>query len=228
MTTTVSAGSIASRIDAVRARIRAAAERTNRDPASVTLVAVSKACTAETVAEAWRAGVTDFGENRVVQGAAKAAALAAMGIHPAWHLIGHLQTNKVRAALGSFAILHAVDSERLLRAITDAAESPVRIMIEVNVSGEATKYGVPPAGVAAMLACAEGLPEIRVEGLMTVAPLGAAPQEFRPIFRELRILAAAHGLPRLSMGMTDDFEIAIEEGSTHVRIGRAIFGERKA
>jgi hypothetical protein len=228
MTTTATADGIAGRIDAVRARIRAAAERAGRDPASVTLVAVSKTFPAETVAESWRAGLTDFGENRVAEGATKAAALAAIGIRPTWHLVGHLQANKVRAALDSFAILHAVDSERLLRAIAAAADSPVRIMVEVNVSGEATKYGVAPADVPAMLAHIKGLPKIKVEGLMTVAPLVTNPEETRPTFRELHALAAAHGLPCLSMGMTDDFEIAIEEGATHVRIGRAIFGERKA
>jgi len=221
-------GELAGRIEAVRSRIRAAAERAGRDPASVTLVAVSKTCPAETVAEAWRAGLTDFGENRVAEGAAKASGLAALGLRPMWHLIGHLQTNKVQAALSSFAILHAVDSERLLRAISAAADSPVRIMIEVNVSGEATKYGIAVGDVPAMLTCASTLRRIRVEGLMTVAPQVTNPEEARPVFRELRMLAAAHGLQCLSMGMTGDFEIAIEEGATHVRVGRAIFGERKA
>ncbi len=218
----------AERLAAVRTRIRAACERARRDPASVTLIAVTKTWPASAVAGAWAAGIRDFGENRVQEGAAKAAEVAAMGITPTWHLIGNLQTNKVRLALRTFGILHAVDSERLLRAIAAAADSPVRMMIEVNVSGEPTKHGVVPAELPRLLACAAAQPLARVEGLMTVAPLVAEAEETRPVFRRLRELAAEHGLPRLSMGMTGDFEIAIEECATDVRIGQALFGERRA
>lgn len=219
---------IAGRLGVVRRRIVAACERSGRDPGAVTLVAISKTWPASAVAEAWRAGVTDFGENRVQEGVAKAVELDAAGIRPAWHLVGHLQTNKVRAALGTFAILHAVDSERVLRAVAAHADSPVRVMIEVNVTGEATKYGIAPVDVTSLVAVAGTLPHVHVEGLMTVAPLVVDPEEVRPVFARLRDLAARLGLPALSMGMTNDFEVAIEEGATHVRIGRAIFGDRTA
>jgi pyridoxal phosphate enzyme (YggS family) len=215
---------------AVRERIASACERSGRNPAEVTLVAVSKTHPAADVVAAFNAGVTDFGENRVQEGVAKFGEVARLlggqysGLVP--HFVGHLQTNKVRAALGTFAILHAVDSERLLRAIDAAATSAVRVFIEVNVSGETTKFGVAPAGVGALLEAAQSLPRVRVEGLMTVAPLASDPEEVRPFFRALRELAGEHGLSSLSMGMTNDFEVAIEEGATHVRVGRAIFGER--
>jgi len=230
MSTPSATTTIAGRIEAVRARIVAACERSRRDPAAVTLVAVSKTHPAAEVVAAFDAGMTDFGENRVQEGVAKFAEVERLlggryeGLVP--HLIGHLQTNKVRAALGCFAILHAVDSERLLRAIDAAATSAVRVFIEVNVSGEPTKFGVEPGALGALVETAGSLPRIRLEGLMTVAPLVADPEQVRPVFRALRGLAKEHGLPSLSMGMTGDFEVAIEEGATHVRVGRAIFGER--
>lgn len=227
MTAPAPPGALAERVSAVRERVRIACERAGRNPASVTLVAVTKTRPASAVAEAWAAGIRNFGENRVQEGAAKAEEAAALGIAPTWHLIGHLQTNKVRPALRAFDILHAVDSERLLRAIAAAADSPVRMMIEVNVSQEPSKYGVAPAELPGLLACAGALPGIRVEGLMTVAPAAPDPEASRPFFRALRELAIGHGLPALSMGMTGDFEIAIEEGATHIRVGRAIFGERQ-
>ena len=148
-------------------------------------------------------------------------------MQPTWHLVGHLQTNKARAALDAFDILHAVDSERLLRTISAAATRRASVMIEVNVAGEQTKFGVAPAEVAPLLRVASGLHEVSVTGLMTVAPHVANAEEVRPVFRTLRELAEANGLASLSMGMTDDFEVAIEEGATHVRVGRAIFGERQ-
>jgi len=219
-------GTMSERIAAVRARIAAACDRAGRDPAQITLVAVSKTFPAEAVVAAAEAGVRDFGENRVQEGAVKVAAVGAAGVAPCWHLIGHLQTNKVRAALDAFAILHAVDSERLLRAIAAAARRPARIMVEVNAAGEATKFGVAPGALAALLDVARTLPSVTVEGLMTVAPRASDPGELRPLFARMRALAAANGLRELSMGMSDDYEVAIEEGSTHVRIGRAIFGAR--
>lgn len=225
------AEAIAAGIATVRKRITAACERAGRDPATVTLIAVSKTMPVEAVAAAARAGIVDFGENRVQEGVQKARELRTAGITPTWHLIGHLQTNKVRAAMDAFAILQAVDSERLLGAIAGvasnaAAGAPVRVMLEVNVSGEASKFGVAPSGLAGLLSCARSLPGISVEGLMTVAPASSEPDEVRGVFRGLRELAAEHGLPSLSMGMSNDYELAIEEGSTHVRVGRAIFGER--
>lgn len=217
---------IAARLAEIHQRIERACEAAKRDPASVTLIAVSKTFPASAVAAAFRAGQRDFGENRVQEGVEKAAELAAKGISPRWHLIGHLQRNKVRAALGSFAILHAVDSERLLEAIEAAATQPVRVLIEVNVAGEATKFGVAPGDLDGLLRLAASLQNVRVAGLMTVAPRVSQPEDARPVFRQLRELAERHGLAMLSMGMSEDFETAIAEGSTHVRIGRAIFGER--
>jgi uncharacterized pyridoxal phosphate-containing UPF0001 family protein len=145
---------------------------------------------------------------------------------PVWHLIGHLQTNKVREALRTFRHIHSVDSERLLRAISNQGVEPVDAFLEVNVSGEASKFGFAPAELPAMLALARSLHGIRVLGLMTVAPRAADPDDVRPVFRKLAQLAREHALPHLSMGMTEDFEVAIEEGATHIRVGRAIFGDR--
>lgn len=223
-------GTVAAGVAAVRTRIAAACARAGRDPADVTLVAVTKTWPAEVAAEAARAGASDLGENRVQEALAKVAAWPGGVSPPRWHLVGHLQTNKVRAAVGRFAILHAVDSERLLLAIERAAsEAGIRqkVMIEVNVAAEPTKFGVAPRELRPLLAAAAALPAVQVSGLMTVAPPVPEPERARPVFRELRELARANGLPCLSMGMTGDFEVAIEEGATHVRVGRAIFGERQ-
>lgn len=219
----------AERLAAVRARIARAAERAGRDPAEVTLIAVTKTHPADAVIAALQAGLTDFGENRVHEGVAKAAEVAASGPTqtPVWHLIGHLQTNKVRAALGAFAILHSVDSERLLRAISGAATSPVEVFLEVNVAAEPQKYGVDPRELPALVALARHLPNIHLRGLMTVAPHVENMELARPVFRQLRELAERNQVRELSMGMTNDFEVAIEEGATHVRVGRALFGERE-
>ncbi len=226
MSAPASQSGVAARLGGIHERIHAACLRAGRDPGEVTLVGVSKTFPAAVVAEAWSAGLRDFGENRVQEGVAKAEELAALGIRPVWHLVGHLQRNKVRAALGCFAILHAVDSDRLLEAIDAAAPAPVPVFLEVNVAGEATKFGVRPAEVADLLKLAARLEHVRVDGLMTVAPRVADPEDARPVFRSLRRLAEANGLAGLSMGMSEDFEVAIEEGSTCVRIGRALFGER--
>lgn len=232
MTTLPTVPGIAANLAEVRARIERACERSGRSPSEVTLIAVTKTWPAETVVAAMQAGLADFGENRVQEGVAKAAevGLATRNsplVTPAWHLIGHLQTNKVRAALGTFAILHAVDSERLLRAIDATADQPVPIMIEVNVAAEPTKYGIAPEQLPALLELARDLANVRVTGLMTVAPRVADADAVRPVFRTLRGLAERNHLEHLSMGMTEDFETAIEEGATHIRVGRALFGERQ-
>ncbi|MBE0610207.1 MAG: YggS family pyridoxal phosphate-dependent enzyme [Dehalococcoidia bacterium] len=232
MTAAATVSAIGANLAAVHGRIERACERSGRSPADVTLIAVTKTWPAETVLAAMEAGLAHFGENRVQEGIAKAAdvALATRNSHlaaPTWHLIGHLQTNKVRAALGTFAILHAVDSERLLRAIDGNATNPVPLMIEVNVAAEPTKYGILPEQLPDVLDVARGLTNVRVTGLMTVAPRVSEPEAARPVFGELRKLAERHGLRHLSMGMTEDFETAIEEGATHIRVGRALFGERQ-
>lgn len=227
MTTLSSAPDLAQRLERVQRRISDACARTGRDPRGVTLVGISKTFPAEVVAEAVRAGLTNLGENRVQEAVPKAASLATLGLNPTWHLVGHLQTNKVKAALDTFDVIHSVDSSRLLRTIDRAADRTVPVFIEVNVAGESSKQGVHPGELDALLRDATDCPNIEVLGLMTVAPLANnADDVLRPVFRQLASLAATHGLLGLSMGMTGDFEVAIEEGATHVRVGRAIFGER--
>jgi pyridoxal phosphate enzyme (YggS family) len=232
MTAAMSVSTISANVATVRGRIERACERAGRSPGDVTLIAVTKTLPAETVVAALDAGLTDLGENRVQEGVAKAGAIAlatrgSQRPDPTWHLIGHLQTNKVGAALGTFAILHAVDSERLLRAIDAHANHAIPLMIEVNVAAEPTKYGILPDQLPSLLDVARGLANVRVTGLMTVAPRAVEAEAVRPVFRELRELARRNGLEHLSMGMTGDFEIAIEEGATHIRVGRALFGERQ-
>jgi len=219
-------GDIEHNVASVRARIARAAARAGRRPRDITLIAVSKTQPAAAVIAAYAAGVRDFGENRVQEAGAKVVAVRAGGIEPRWHMIGHLQRNKVPAALDRFDILHSVDSEELARAIDVRARRRVPVLIEVNVAGEESKHGVPPAAVPALARLVGGLPNIDLLGLMTVAPQADDPEDVRPVFRELRKLRDAIGLRELSMGMTDDFEVAVEEGSTFVRVGRAIFGPR--
>ncbi len=219
---------IAMNIAAVRARIAAAAARAGRDPAGVRLVGVSKTFPAEVVAAAVRAGLADIGENRVQEAVAKRAALDTAGLRPVWHLVGHLQTNKVKPALQTFDILHSIDSLRLAEALNRHATRPVDVLIEVNVAGESTKFGFAPDEVAEAVRHLQRLEHLRLRGLMTVAPQVDDPEQVRPVFRALRALRDATGLAELSMGMTDDVEVAVEEGATMVRIGRAIFGPRPA
>jgi pyridoxal phosphate enzyme (YggS family) len=223
---------IARRLDTVRARIAAAARRAGRDPASICLVLASKTQPAAAIRAAARAGARDFGENYVQEAIAKRAELADL-TEIRWHLIGHLQTNKAKAAARAFALIHSVDSVRLAEALARAQPSPrVRALIEVNLGAEASKSGVAPGEVAAILDAART--KIEIEGLMTIPPPAASAGATRPYFarlRELRDRLAVQsglGLSELSMGMTEDFEIAIEEGATIVRVGRAVFGERTA
>jgi hypothetical protein len=217
---------IATRLAQVQERIAAACERSGRSPEEVTLVAVSKGFGATAVREAADAGVTDIGENRVQEAADKRLELADVsGV--TWHMIGHLQTNKVKAALALFDVIHSVDSLRLAEAISNRALSDVPIFLEVNVSQEPTKTGFTIDEVSDAYRAARLL-HLDVRGLMTIAPLADRNEDVRPVFRDLRQTAHALGLQQLSMGMTNDYEVAIEEGATHVRIGRAIFGERPA
>ena len=218
--------SIAERLATVRERIEAACCRAGRSPDEVTLVGITKGFPADVVAEAVAAGLADAGENRVQEAAEKIEALAAMGVRPRWHLVGHLQTNKAKTALDLFAIIHSVDSLRLAQELSRRARGPVAVLLEVNVAQEASKFGFTPGELPAALSAISSLPHLNVRGLMTVALLAADPEEVRPVFRKLRELRDACGLRELSMGMTDDFEVAIEEGATMVRVGRAIFGPR--
>lgn len=223
---------LAKRLAEVHRRIEVACERVGRTPDTVTLVGVSKTHPHEVIVEAMAAGVTALGENRAQEFVPKVLAARAAGLRAEWHFIGHLQRNKVREVLPYVDVLHSLDSERLVREI--AARAPearqghqrLRCFVEVNVAGEHQKEGVPPEAVGALLEVARATEVLDVRGLMTVAPRARDPEEVRPVFARLRELTAAHGLPELSMGMTDDFEVAIEEGATVIRVGRAIFGDR--
>jgi len=210
----------------VRARIAAAAGRAGRDPASVQLIAVTKTVAPERVEEALVAGLTVFGENKVQEAKAKIP-LVSSRAH--WHMVGHLQSNKARDAVALFELIHSVDSVKLateLNKWADQAGKTQPILLEVNVAGEASKFGLQPGDAEPALAEINKLPRLEVRGLMTIAPFCEEPEQVRPYFRQLRGLRDQLSLPELSMGMTHDFEIAIEEGATMVRIGTAIFGER--
>ncbi len=193
------------------------------------MIGVSKTHGLDAVREALEAGLADLGENRAQEFAPKAEAAASAGLSPRWHFIGHLQRNKVRQVLPRIAVLHSLDSPRLLAEIERRSDgtSTVDAYVEVNIGGEAQKHGLAPSDVASMLRAATNSPAVALRGLMTVAPQVDDAEELRPLFRELAALAAAHNLEGLSMGMTDDFEVAIEEGATLVRVGRAIFGPRQ-
>ena len=219
---------IAERAEAVRLQIADACLRDRRSPEEVTLVGVSKGFPPEAVREAFAAGLSHFGENRVQEAQAKLPLLADLAPRPTWHMVGHLQTNKVKTALSLFDIIQSVDSLHLAQEISRRAPQSVRVpvLLEVNVAGEAAKYGFSPEELPARAEEVRALPGLEVRGLMTVAPMAADPEAARPVFRRLRELGDSLGLAELSMGMTDDFEVAVEEGATIVRIGRAIFGER--
>ena len=231
---TATTTTIAHRLLEVRAAIARACEHAGRDPATVRLVGASKTQPPEALREAIAAGLLDFGENRAEELRAQLAAAAAAGLRPSWHFIGHLQRNKVREVVPLIAALHSLDSAGLIGEIERRRETleaagavlPLPCYLEVNVAGEAQKQGVAPAQVGALLATARASAVVTVVGLMTVAPLVPDPEQARPVFRALRALAHTHGLEGLSMGMTDDYPVAIEEGATLVRVGRAIFGER--
>jgi hypothetical protein len=224
---------IADRLAGVRHRIEAAAERAGHDPSEITLIAVGKTFPAEVVAQAVRAGVTDLGENRVQEAVAKRPA-----VPPAtWHLIGPLQRNKAAAALATFDVIHTVDradiAERLqLLLERDWPGRRQRVLMEVNVGREPQKAGALPEDAQALAATILGHDRLELLGLMAIPPFGDEPEASRPHFRALRELrdrlcdGLGRALPQLSMGMSLDFEVAIEEGATMVRVGTAIFGER--
>jgi pyridoxal phosphate enzyme (YggS family) len=219
----------------VRERIAAAARQSGRDPAAVRLIAVSKTFPIDAVLEAHRAGQRDFGENRVQEGVEKCRATAGLGIH--WHLLGHLQSNKVRKAVGLFDTFHGIDSVDLLHRIDAAAvESADRpeLLVQVDLAGETTKYGVPPAEVPQLFEAARQCRAAQLVGLMILPPAPDVPEDARPWFARLRALRdgwLAAGIPapmlrEVSMGMSGDFEVAVQEGATLVRVGTAIFGRR--
>ena len=221
---------IAARLTVVHERIALAARRAKRDSAAVRVILASKTQPPEAIRAAYAAGAREFGENYVQEAAVKQEALADLsGLR--WHLIGHLQTNKARDAANRFALIHSLDSARLASALGRVRPAPrVPVLIEVNAAGERSKTGVAAAEVERLIGDARAAVEIL--GLMTIPPPASDPERSRSYFAALRAmrdrLAAATGLAlsELSMGMTDDFDVAIEEGATIVRVGRAIFGER--
>jgi pyridoxal phosphate enzyme (YggS family) len=246
--------SIAVNLDALYQRIDVAAKRAGREANDITLVAVTKTHPLETVVQAYQAGLRHFGENRVQEGREKVAAMAEWlesvppeQARPTWHLVGHLQSRQVGAALGQFSMIHSVDSLKLAQRINRLAERDnypaVAVLLECNVSGEATKFGFALDHWASdsqqlttfleTIAQMVTLDKVIIRGLMTMAPLYQDPEKTRPVFQSLAALRTTlqTEIPEvdwrhLSMGMTDDFEVAIEEGATMIRVGRAIFGER--
>jgi PLP dependent protein len=230
--------SIAENIAELRQRIEAAARRGGRNAESVTLMAVTKTVSADRIQDAYGAGIRVFGENRVQEFSSKAAALASLQ-SAEWHMIGHLQSNKARDAVELFAAMDSIDSVRLMQkvnALAQQAGKKIPVLIEINIGGEAAKSGVSlhSAELPEMLKAAPSCEALDVAGLMAVPPYDNNPERSRPYFRNMRALwtsIAERKLPGLrmsvlSMGMSHDYEVAIEEGATCVRIGNAIFGER--
>ncbi len=219
-------------LHSIQQRLRAACERAGREPASVTLLAVTKTHPPETIQEATRLGLQMFGENKVQEARAK---IPLCPVKARWHLIGHLQSNKCRDAVALFEMIESVDSLALAQEINKRAEQAAKtmpILLEVNVAGEASKFGYQPEQMLAELPQINALPRLEIHGLMAIPPYAPVPEKARPYFRRLRELKqqaeAVLGapLPHLSMGMSGDFEVAIEEGATIVRVGTALFGER--
>jgi pyridoxal phosphate enzyme (YggS family) len=207
-------------------RIARACQRAGRSPDEVTLVAVSKTMDTSAIEAAFKAGIKHFGESRVQEAKPKIEQLQRLEPGITWHMVGHLQTNKAKTAADIFDIIHSVDSLKLAEALNDCSPKRLPILIQVNVSAEATKGGFMLSEVQEAVKQIGKLSHLEVQGLMTIAPWVENAEEVRPVFRQLRQLRDALGLKHLSMGMSDDFEVAIEEGATLVRIGRAIFGER--
>jgi pyridoxal phosphate enzyme (YggS family) len=220
-------GDITHNINLIQQRIRATAERAGRRPEGIALIAVSKTVGPEDVEAALAAGQTLFGESKIQEARAKIPLVSGRA-H--WHMIGHLQTNKARDAVALFEVIHSVDSVKLAIELNKWAERAGKtqaILLEVNVSGEASKFGLKPEDLESTVAEINQMPRLEVQGLMTVAPFAEEAEKARPCFRRLRELRDTLGLRELSMGMSHDFEVAIEEGATLVRIGAGIFGERE-
>lgn len=223
---------LTSKIASVRDRIAAACLRAERDPASVTLLAVTKTQPPEVVIEAARAGLNVFGENKVQEAKHKIPLCPG---RVTWHMIGHLQSNKAREAIGLFSMIQSVDSWHLAEELNKRAEQASKsmpVLLEINVVGEASKFGYKPEQLLQDLTRLNNLSRLEIHGLMTVPPWTPQPERVRPVFRQLRDLKTkceemlGAPLPHLSMGMSGDFEVAVEEGATMVRVGTALFGER--
>ncbi len=207
----------------VRARIGEAAERSGRDSSAVQLVAVTKSVGPAEVEMLHSLGVTAFGENRLEGVAEKRERLGGAG---EWHMVGNVQRRKSRDVVGLFDWIDAVDRLKLAESLQSRcveADKRLDVLLEVNVSGEGSKHGVRPADAPALLEAVSALDRLTVKGLMAMAPYTEDPEEVRPVFAELRELAGKLGLPELSMGMSNDYEVAVEEGATQLRIGTALF-----
>jgi len=211
-------------LKSVRRRIAACCERSRRSLDEVKLIAVTKEASTEEISSVLSLGVKDIGENRIQDAAIK---YGLIGERASWHMIGHLQTNKAKDAVRIFSLIHSVDSVRLAEAIDKEALKIGKvqdILVQANVSGEMSKFGMDPDGTAELIKSISACKNIRLRGLMTIAPESDDPESSRPFFKALRELSGRiGGLPELSMGMTGDFEVAIEEGATMVRVGRALF-----
>ena len=212
-------------LEEVRSRIAVAAVRANRDPAGITLIAVTKVFPASAIREAYDLGLRDFGENYMQEFEGKYPEVGGLA-GARFHLIGHLQSNKAKKAAELFQVVQTIDTEKLARRL-DAVGLPLDVMLEVKLSPEESKFGAEPAELPALIAAVRNCGHLRLLGLMTMPPWSDDPELSRPYFRRLRELAAEHGLSNLSMGMSHDLEAAIEEGATHVRVGTALFGKRK-
>ncbi len=221
-------------LDEVLGRIAKAARRAGRDPSGVTLIGVTKTVPVERVRAAVEAGLIHLGENRVQEAEAKIARIPSGAAGPFWHLVGHLQSNKAGKAAGLFGCIHSLDGAELaarLDRLAGARSSPLDVLVQVDLGHEPAKHGVDAGLLHEMIERVAGLEHLRLRGLMTLPPLFDDPGKARPFFTELRRLrdalaARGRALEDLSMGMTNDFEVAVEEGATMVRVGRALFGDR--
>lgn len=213
------------RLEQVQARIEKAAARAGRDPESVTLIAVTKKFPIGVIRESYLLGLRNFGENYVQEFAGKYPELDDL-IDARFHLIGNLQTNKAKKASELFQVIQTVDSPKVARRLGDSG-APLELMIEVKLSGEETKSGAAPDQIAAILEATLPYSSLTLSGLMTIPPWSEKAEDSRPYFARLRQIAESHGLKELSMGMSNDLEVAIEEGATSVRVGTALFGPRK-
>ncbi len=210
---------------AVRERIQRAADRARRDPARIMLLAVTKVFPVSVIREAFDLGLREFGENYVQEFEGKAPGVSDLA-GARFHLIGHLQSNKSRKAAELFHVIQTVDSAKLARRLNESGRA-LEVMLEVKLSEEEAKSGAAPSELPGLIDAVRACPNLRLLGLMTMPPWSEDPEASRPIFRQLRELAGEHGLAQLSMGMSHDLETAIEEGSTCVRVGTALFGKRK-
>lgn len=225
---------IRERVEKVYEQIGKACSRANRNPSEITVVAVSKSFPPQLIKEAWDAGLRIFGENYAQELVQKAKILeSSYNINPRWHFVGHLQTNKVKKVLPFIEVIHSVDSVKLLTLLEREAkklQKKLIVLFEVNIGNEISKTGCKEEELPALIEEGWKCESVLVRGLMCIPPRGLSPEFSRPYFRKLRELRDRFGgkksLPELSMGMTDDFEVAIEEGATIIRLGRAIFGER--